>query len=190
MAVRRKNRNRLGKAVLVVLLFAFTGCGSGDDVSTDLTAARNFSGSPLYYAGPEVGGESLSNVVEEDFDPRGPEFARWLFLYGDCTPPAGEGGCPLPVEIQNYPICRRWPAAYPWRVPLSDFKGAKLARRVGGDLEIYTGQTTIVIFTAGVPPARVAEQLTVVGRQQPAGSFPPPVEGSLQGDLPCQTKPG
>lgn len=111
-------------------------------------------------------------------------------FYGDCTPSGSEGGCGLPVEVQNYPICRRWPAAYPWKVPLFDFHGAKLARRAGGDIEIYTGRTTIAIFTAGVSPSAAARQLRIVGRQQPATRFQPPIEGSLQGKLPCQTKPG
>jgi hypothetical protein len=111
-------------------------------------------------------------------------------FYGDCTPSGSEGGCGLPVEVQNYPICRRWPAAYPWKVPLFDFHGAKLARRAGGDIEIYAGRTTIAIFTAGVSPSAAARQQRIVGRQQPATRFQPPIEGSLQGKLPCQTKPG
>ncbi len=184
--------NGLRAVALTVLLLgcAFSGlvgCGAGNGGSTDLSAAREFPGYLLYYAGHEVEGESLSYVAGPA--DQGPA-KGWTFIYGDCTPSGGEGGCPAPVEIQNFPICRRWPAAYPWEVPLFDFHGAKATRRAGGTIEIYTGRTAIAIFTSGISARAVARRRRMVGSQKPATRFPSPQKGSLTGDLPCQKKPG
>jgi hypothetical protein len=164
--------------------------GCGENRSTDLSAAENFSTYAVYYAGPEVDGFELSDIVEEDFRRDTGGISRWSFFYGDCTPTGSEGGCTLPLEIQNFSICRRWPGAYPRPVPLFDFKGAKLARRAGATIEIYTGRTTIAIFGAKRRARAAARQLRVVGQQEPAESLPPPAKGSLSGDFDCAAGSG
>jgi hypothetical protein len=179
--------------LLAALVLGLAGCGhepSTDGLSSELRAAKDFPGYLVYYAGPEVKGFELNRVVEDGQEQHGRDRSRWIFGYGDCTPSGSEGGCPLPVEIQNYAICRRWPGAYPWKVPLFDFKGARLARRGGATVEIYTGRTAIAIFGSKQRAMAAARQLRIVGRQQPAEGFPPPLGGSLEGDLACQDKPG
>ncbi len=191
MRLNRKFSGMAGAGLLALLMsgiVVFAGCGA--ERSTDLSGAKDFPDYLVYYAGPEVAGFELSDVVEENFHRDEGGISRWLFFYGDCTPSGGEGGCPLPVEIQNYSICKRWPGAYPWPVPLFDFKGAKLARRAGGTVEIYTGQTAIAIFGPRKRAMTAARQLRVVGQQKPAESFPPPAKGSLTGGFDCAAGDG
>jgi hypothetical protein len=73
----------------------------------------------------------------------------FTFVYGDCTPPADEGGCATPLQIQNASSCRRHPLEidlYPRRifrargVPVIDY---------GERLEVLTGRTDVVLFGAG-----------------------------------------
>lgn len=93
---------------------------------------------------------------------RRPREARLNFvsyLYGDCRPPPGEGGCPLPLEIQTWPRCEREPSDYdighhnPLQAKLT-MRGVPAHLYEGGlRLEVYTGESTVVVF--GTDPARV-----------------------------------
>jgi hypothetical protein len=169
--------------VLVPVAFASGGC---DQRSTDIGAARAFSDYRVYYAGPEVSGFELSDVVEENLHRDTGGVSRWLFFYGDCEPTGSEGGCPLPVEIQNYSICKRYPGMYPNPIVLRDFKGAKLARNAGGTVEIYTGTTAIAIFGPRNRSENAARLLRPVGGEEPAKALPPPARGALTGDFDCR----
>jgi hypothetical protein len=177
-----------GMMLLSVGAVGLAGCG--EDRSTDLSGAESFRTYAVYYAGPEVEGFDLSDIVEENYGRDAGGTSRWSFFYGDCTPSGSEGGCPLPLEIQNFSICRRWPGAYPWPVPLVDFKGAKLARRAGATIEIYTGRTAVAIFSPKRRAMTAAKQLRVVGQQKPAESLPPPAKGSLTGNFDCAAESG
>jgi hypothetical protein len=174
-------------AAMVVAL-AIAGCG---DPGTEpgagpdgLDRARAFEGYTLYYAGDALAGDAL------EFAGRGPGSGlgvrrSWSFIYGDCTPPAGEGGCAPPHEIQNWSICARSPALY--RTPAlrtSTINGAETLRVGGGGLDVYTGRTTVVIF--GGDGASVVPLLRRVSDGAAPEALPPPAPGALEGKLPCQ----
>ncbi len=124
------------------------------------------------------------------------------FIYGSCTPPSGEGGCSPPLEIQNWPACKRNlhsykpPPGVPQAIPppkLTTVRGVPAATFEGdpGRLEVYTGRTTVVIFASGDTQARaVADNLQKaptsrhgVTASQP---LPPPARGALEGKLRCR----
>jgi hypothetical protein len=93
--------------LLLPLLVLVTGClghgavtvPHGKDVDKGLARARASSFS-LYFAGPRFAGLPLTDV---EVDQQG----RAFFAYGTCVIPAGqEGGCAVPVQIQNFPFER------------------------------------------------------------------------------------
>lgn len=86
--------------------------------------------------------------------------------YGTCTPERFEGGCDPPLEIQSWPECNRNFSSYgvvkpagalrprksfflsgSYKIPTAAFEYG----RFGARLEMYTGQTTVVIFSYGNP---------------------------------------
>jgi hypothetical protein len=88
--------------------------------------------------------------------------------YGTCTPEAGsEGTCDPPLELQSYPECDRNFSSYggvvepagalgprrsyllsgSYKIPTAAFEYGRLGAR----LEMYAGQTTVVIFSYGSP---------------------------------------
>lgn len=86
--------------------------------------------------------------------------------YGTCTPERFEGGCDPPLEIQSWPECNRNFSSYgvvkpagalrprksfflsgSYKIPTAAFEYG----RFGPRLEMYTGQTTVVIFSYGNP---------------------------------------
>jgi hypothetical protein len=75
-------------------------------------------------------------------------------------------------------------------VPLIDYNGAKLARRAGSTIEIYTGRTAVAIFGPKRRAITAAKQLRVAGQQKPAESLPPPAKGSLTGNFDCAAESG
>lgn len=184
---------RLGGAataaiVAIVLPMALAGCGdsapeSGGDPD-GLTRARSFHAFTLYYAGDSFAGHDLR------FAGLGPGSGSglgraWSFIYGDCTPPAGEGGCSPPLEIQNWSICARFPALYgPPAPPTSTLDGAETLRIGGGGLDVYTGRTTVAIF--GGDGTSVVPLLRRVSDDASPEALPPPAPGALAGKLPCQ----
>jgi hypothetical protein len=91
-----------------------------------------------------------------------------------------------PVDIQIWSVCQRWPGAYPSRLPVFPFRGAKAAwNPYGESLEIYTRQVAIVIFayTDELALAAGREVRDVVGDR--GGRLPPPAKGALDGSLSC-----
>ena len=105
------------------------------------------------------------------------------------TLPEGEGGCPLPLEIQNWSICTRFPALYPGPTPKTESVRGAETLRAGGGLDVYTGRTAVVIFGQGDDKARVVEDLRTVANGAEPKSLPPPVAGALEGKLACQRGP-
>jgi hypothetical protein len=94
-----------------------------------------------------------------------PRSVAWISYvdYGTCTPEGFEGGCADPLEIQSWPECDRnlytdgratSPKALP---PRSSYRlsgsqkipTAALSYGITTQIEMYTGQTTIVIFSGG-----------------------------------------
>jgi hypothetical protein len=168
-----------------------SGCGGSDGPSLEsLSEAKEFDVFRVYYAGEEVAGLPLEGVEEGKGRPTG-----WNFYYGDCDPPSfAEGGCELPLQIQNYSACSRWAGLLHSKQRPFDFRGAKATGNGDGienPVEIFTGRTTVVIFaTRGSVARSTARQLRNISQAQPQSLLPPPVPGSLQGQLPCQGKPG
>jgi len=150
---------------------------------------KEFDAYRVYYAGEEVGGVSLEQVEEEERGREEVQSTDWNFYYGDCTPPAGEGGCAPPLQIQNASSCRRWAGLYQDKPRLFDFRGAKAAW-TGGNLEVYTGRTTVVIYAFHRRFVKAAaRRLRDVHQANRQSLLPPPAPGSLWGNLPCQMHP-
>ena len=195
--MRPRVTNRLHRTLLWLVLCGsvLAGCNSADPkVSNppDLGAARQFDRFRVYFAGRDVDGLPLTGASQAEHGRVGTEVT---FGYGDCDPPDGlfaEGGCSLPLSVQNWSTCYRWASQLHKPPRLFNFRGAKATRGAGGSqLEIFTGRTTIVIWAHERNVARsAARQLRNVQTKRSAPTLPPPKPGSLQGRLPCQGKPG
>lgn len=169
-------------ASVLALSVTLSACGGGNGVDpTDAQAAAKFR---LYYLGDSFHGLPLTDVT------RGPGRRTWSFIYGSCDPGSGspdEGGCAVPLEVQNWSICDRYRALYPGHTPKPfSFRGAK-AGHING-FTIYTGRTTLVIF--GRLNQQAARSLRAVGSSEVSQRLPAPVAGALNGSLPCQSKKG
>lgn len=171
------------------MALAIAGCGSSEPELPGtrldgLDRARSFEGYTLYYAGESFEGDDLGFAGLGPGSGRGVDRA-WSFIYGDCTPPEGEGGCAPPLEIQNWSICARFPALYRQPAPrTSPLGGAQALRIGGGGLDVYTGRTTVVIF--GGDGSSVVPLLRRVSDGVAPTALPPPAPGALEGKLPCQ----
>lgn len=168
-----------------------SGCGAADGAPS-LSEVKKFDAYRVYYAGEEIAGLPLEGIDEEEWG-GAKRSTPWTFIYGDCDPPSGlfaEGGCQPPLQIQNWSICRRWPANYAGGFGTFDFRGTKASWRRGRGFEVYAGRTTVVIFgTRGSVVKAAARQLRDVRQPDRPALFPPPAPGSLHGKLPCQRWP-
>lgn len=172
----------------VAATLALTACGDSDDGAAGIglpDEVRSFADYRLFYLGESYGDLPLSSAG------RGPGHGEgvrrsWAFGYGECEPPEGEGGCPLPLEVQNWSICTRFPALYPGPTPRTDPLHGAQTLPAGGGLDVYTGRTTVVIFGHGGDRAEVVESLRPVQDDVESGRLPPPVPGALEGKLECQ----
>lgn len=169
---------------------------------TIASQAPNFR---FFSLGAELDGLAYGDTLRrcENPDPSRPVRANYVSLaYGDCTP-GDDSGCPLPVEIQSWPACERNSASY------TDVDGTPLARKPvqisgvpaaifddGTRVEVYTGDTTVVVF--GSTPAlalQAAKSLSIMPGDSPADARPtggtvtaqlaPPVDGAMTGTLTC-----
>jgi len=79
-----------------------------------------------------------------------------LLVYGTCRPPAGEGGCAPPLQLQLRPLCEAHPLRYSgtaavperrWRVRRA--LAARYGREGDGHTDLYTGTTAVRIFAPG-----------------------------------------
>lgn len=91
----------------------------------------------LYWLGPYFAGLRLNSTSDKTF-----------FPYGDCEPPPGEGGCSVPVQVQNATSCERNPIgldSLPQQVFL--LRGGGLAAAYGStDIDVGTGSRTVSVF--------------------------------------------
>jgi hypothetical protein len=182
------------------------------DTTTDLPAGANWlpctgRSEPLNFPDFSVRSEflgiRLSWVVRLCITyPNSPNTIRpnyIAYLYGTCE------GCAPPLQIQSYPACERSLAdyqvdentPYPHAEPQTLPGGAVQVSFDGRTrVEIYTGQSTIVI--SGDDPelvARAAQSLsrdqaapavaTPTASDETAAEFPPPANGAISGDLQC-----
>lgn len=116
------------------------------------------------------------------------------FIYGTCDPKGY--GCAPPLAIQNYPACERNRAMYgtPYGpLPRRDLRVRGVTAALydsGTRLELYTGETTVVIFgfSGEDQLSRAAKTL----RPEPGSpgaaigeDLPAPKTGVLDGTIPC-----
>lgn len=181
-------RRPIANALVLCALLPLLGCGSSDSTDAGTSAvgldqARSFTDFTLYYLGDSYGALPLTFA---GLGAGSGKNRAWDFIYGDCTPADGEGGCAPPLDVQNWSICTRFPALYPGPTPkTSPLHGAETVR-AGGGLDIYTGRTTVVIF--GGDKSAVTQSLTRVSDDVAPEALPPPVPGALEGKLACQAK--
>jgi hypothetical protein len=108
-----------------------------------------------YYLGASfraLDGHDADVYCSREPAPGYPGSASVSYGYGDCHA-AGDNGCALPLEVQSAPLCERHPALYEdepgHRYPHRSLRirGVPAASYDGGTrLEVYTRQTTIVLF--------------------------------------------
>lgn len=128
------------------------------------------------------------------------------YIYGDCQSAPDQDECAAPVEIQSWPVCERNPSSYqlpdgslldhePLQIPgIADAWWFPEGQR----LEVYAGDTTIVIFGADeAQMIRAAQALRANNSQLPPGpssstdpgglanSLPTPVAGAMKGAYSC-----
>lgn len=176
-------------AALASALF-LCACGSDDDPPS-LSEIKDFRAYPVYWSGTSVAGNDL---IEVTGDPTLHEDERktvWVLIYGRCKDPPDEGGCPPPLQIHSYSTCFRWATRGPTDRPqVFDFRGAKASRPFpggGAGLEIFTGRTTITLHAESQAVLDAATDALRTVHQKRPGPLPPPVPGSLTGELPCQS---
>lgn len=198
MSFRRISRVA-GPSLLCGLILS--GCGANHTPSLSKSAReakmremKRFDAFPVYYAGEKVAGLPLTGISGEKWQRDGWQRSPGpTFGYGTCELPSGlfaEGGCHLPLSIQNWSRCSNWPGQYknPHRPHVFDFRGARAAW-TGGGLEIFTGSTTTVIFGFRKSDVRAAaRQLRDVRQADPPTLLPRSAPGSLWGNWPCQRK--
>ena len=149
--------------------------GCGDDDQDALGSRAKFREFTVYYAGDSFGGHRLRPEEDGAGAQRRPKSVD--FVYGDCRPPAGDGGCALPLDIQNEHACgrtgRRQGRGASHRLRI---RGTQAAVFGEGDwLEVYTGDATVRINADGDLRAmrRAAEALrSVDGRVGPGDPLP------------------
>lgn len=150
---------------------------------------REFRAYPVYYSDTSVAGNALVEIFGEPSLHEDKRDTAWILIYGDCD--AEEGGCFPPLSIHSYSTCARW--ADP-DAKFSDIRGAKATIPTGEirpALEIFTGRTTVTIGADNKHLLDSAVQaLREVHEKKPSRPLPPPVPGSLRGELPCQDRPG
>jgi hypothetical protein len=79
-------------AALFTCALVTAGCTSGDR-SPNLDDLRN-ADAPYYYVGSSFDGLEVTHIQTY-------RAGEADILYGTCKPPSGDGGCPLPLELQH-----------------------------------------------------------------------------------------
>jgi hypothetical protein len=157
----------------------------------DLSVPRSFRAFPVYYAGDTVADLPLEEVLGDPTQFEDKRDLTWIFIYGHCEPPPGEGGCQIPLQIHDYSTCSRWASQFEHNGHLIDFRGAKAYRSKEEaliQLEIFTGATTIRLGGDDPQVIDAAARALRTVRQDRPKRLPPPLPGSLKGELPCQAK--
>jgi hypothetical protein len=166
----------LAGLLVLVVPSALASLGSSGREAAPCLRRKHLPPFTAYDLGPSFEGLARSSEVRDCYAPPfhrhiridGPYAASvaWTSFvdYGTCTPEGGEGGgCTDPLEIQSWPECDRsfyiaagakspkdLPAQTSYRLSGSR-KIPTVARLYGITtwIEMYTGQTTIVIFSGG-----------------------------------------
>jgi hypothetical protein len=182
-------------------LLALLTCAAASAHPAGIEAARAFHRYPVYWAGEDASEMPLESIEDYSaFEKNAP--SGWSFGYGSCKLEGTDHpSCPLPLQIQVSSTCTRWAGLLDHQKGLFDFRGAKAHWFAGikvkglaglqeaGPLEIFTGRVTVVIYAQEKKIAfATARALRTVHQTKPA-ALPPPVPGSLTGNLPCQGDP-
>lgn len=159
-----------------------------------------------FWAGDIVDGLALSAIIEQCEDPNPQEVAAGLpataglhaktYVYGSCIPPASlpdadsEGGCAPPLEVQLFDACRRNASLYEDAGDQTVLRGVPAARFTNGHRrELYTGRTTIVVWSASDAHADAAVKALrgrgAMADVTPGSSLPAPAAGAREGRLRC-----
>lgn len=156
---------RLAAALLPAFALVL-GCGGGDD-AVDLGPARAYRQHTVYWLGPSFAGLPLTATPS----------AKSL-IYGDCEVPRGfdPGGCAPPLEVQNASLDARNPLTLDiLPTELLTVRGVPAARYRGDGIEVYTGDTTVVILGgADLALRAVAALRPVRSAAARPGALPPP----------------
>ena len=124
------------------------------------------AGRPVYWAGASYDGLPLTSATAG-------RPGEIHFGYGTCELPAGtDGGCAVPVQIQNFPF-----RANDWRRA----SGCRALRPVGGvpafrhdGFVLFTRDGVVKIYARSrADERRVARRLARVGSDEPARLAPP-----------------
>jgi hypothetical protein len=133
-------------ALLASVVALVVGDAGGPSGRLSLGEARSFDEFPLFYAGDEVDGLPLTAVLRRD---DGADYVS--FVYGDCTP-GSDAGCAPPAEVQVWRRADRNAGSYDLSAPgtpeveRSSIRGRPAAFIGDGALEIYTDESTVVVF--------------------------------------------
>jgi hypothetical protein len=156
----------------VSLAVAAAACSLSRGPESDFTLdeVRDRPGPAPYFVGEKFEELPLTAIVGD--------VGRLTFVYGDCDPEGGDGGCAPPLEVQVWPIGRRPPGVISAMIDCQrvTVRGAPGAFFGGPDLDLYVGDYTIVIFAESREQARrAAEALRPVDAAGPdSGDLPAP----------------
>ena len=160
-------------ALPLIIIALLTSGGSDPEPPPDaatVRAAQDAADFPLYWAGESVAGLPLTGVSRTG--------GQVSVTYGDCAPPAGEGGCPYPVEIQTTSICERNPLILDLRPRSSSRVRGVPAREYGDDLSLEVGTSSVTVFTRPEYREQVVAALRSARATTPApapgAELPPP----------------
>jgi hypothetical protein len=136
-------RRAWGLVLLAVLVAA--GCNGSNIVPKERVTAdeidelRDDRGLPMYYAGRSFSGLPLTGASGWNSGDGGAFFA-----YGTCELPEGEGGCPVPIQIQHFRFePAQWEAAVRCRSRPAQ-RGVPTARHDG--LVLFTESIVVKIY--------------------------------------------
>lgn len=162
----------VGGLFVLVASAALASLGSSGPEAAPCLRRHHLPAFTAYDLGPSFEGLSRSGGGRDCYaPPQGhivgtyPHSVAWTSYvdYGTCTPEGFEGGCGDPLEIQSWPECDRNFSSYVRAQPPTALPPRTSFRLSGSHkiptaaleygpttrIEMYTGQTTIVIFSAG-----------------------------------------
>ncbi len=123
------------------------------------------SDSEMYWLGPYFAGLRLTDTSYQ------------AFVYGECKPPEGEGGCQLPVRVGNATSCTRNPIGSNGLVRdvFLVWGGGLAVAYAPGAVDVGTGRQTVSVRAS--EPEVLGAALREVRRRSEAGPEPlaPPV---------------
>jgi hypothetical protein len=129
-----------------------------------------------FWLGPSFAGHPLVAHTESG-----------VFVYGDCEPPPGEGGCAPPLQVQDRTTCERNPVGLDIvRRRLYRLRGHGIAAVYErGTVDVYSGRTTTTVFArTDALAARAVKALRRRGQARPrplrSPHFPPAVLRELK----------